>query len=252
MTVRLKKQPRLKGVPADSTCRRGILPRQFATSIGSRVPRFRHEGPTSEPTAALGLSSSLPPAAFLAETLSSPRVSPWRPLPPSVTPTRQAPHPAPAAARFPGAACLASLAVIDSGPVTVGTLLLLLFISGLCGSIGSGLAGHKNAGCLGSIALGFVGALLGMWLARHLHPCPRSSCGSRSGERPSRSCGRLSARPSSSACSASSPARRATSSSGSGGLGRRRSRGARARGAEPFFPSGSALLRGRPGANVAL
>lgn len=53
--------------------------------------------------------------------------------------------------------------------MTLGTLLLLLFISGLCGSIGSGLAGHKNTGCLGSIALGFVGALLGMWLARHLH-----------------------------------------------------------------------------------
>jgi uncharacterized membrane protein YeaQ/YmgE (transglycosylase-associated protein family) len=53
--------------------------------------------------------------------------------------------------------------------VSLPTLLVLLVVSGLCGSIGSGLAGHKNAGCLGSIALGFVGALLGMWLARHLH-----------------------------------------------------------------------------------
>jgi uncharacterized membrane protein YeaQ/YmgE (transglycosylase-associated protein family) len=53
--------------------------------------------------------------------------------------------------------------------VTLTTLIVLLVISGLCGSIGSGLAGHKNVGCLGSIALGFVGALLGMWLARHLH-----------------------------------------------------------------------------------
>ena len=53
--------------------------------------------------------------------------------------------------------------------MTLTTFIALLVVSGLCGSIGSGLAGHKNAGCLGSIALGFVGALLGMWLARHLH-----------------------------------------------------------------------------------
>jgi uncharacterized membrane protein YeaQ/YmgE (transglycosylase-associated protein family) len=51
--------------------------------------------------------------------------------------------------------------------VTLTTLIVLLVISGLCGSIGAGLAGHKNAGCIGSIALGFVGALIGMWLARH-------------------------------------------------------------------------------------
>jgi uncharacterized membrane protein YeaQ/YmgE (transglycosylase-associated protein family) len=53
--------------------------------------------------------------------------------------------------------------------VTLTTFIALLVVSGVCGSIGSGLAGHRNAGCLGSIALGFVGALLGMWLARHLH-----------------------------------------------------------------------------------
>lgn len=48
-------------------------------------------------------------------------------------------------------------------------LLILLVIAGFCGSVGSGLAGHSNVGCLGSIALGFVGALLGAWLARQLH-----------------------------------------------------------------------------------
>jgi uncharacterized membrane protein YeaQ/YmgE (transglycosylase-associated protein family) len=53
--------------------------------------------------------------------------------------------------------------------VSLTAFIVLLVISGLCGSIGSGLAGHRNAGCAGSIALGFVGALLGMWLARHLH-----------------------------------------------------------------------------------
>jgi uncharacterized membrane protein YeaQ/YmgE (transglycosylase-associated protein family) len=53
--------------------------------------------------------------------------------------------------------------------MTLSALLVLLVIAGLCGSIGSGLAGHRNVGCLGSIALGFVGAALGMWLARSLH-----------------------------------------------------------------------------------
>jgi uncharacterized membrane protein YeaQ/YmgE (transglycosylase-associated protein family) len=53
--------------------------------------------------------------------------------------------------------------------VTLTAFIILLVVSGVCGSMGAGLAGHQNAGCLGSIALGFVGALLGMWLARHLH-----------------------------------------------------------------------------------
>jgi uncharacterized membrane protein YeaQ/YmgE (transglycosylase-associated protein family) len=53
--------------------------------------------------------------------------------------------------------------------VTLTALLILLVIAGLCGSVGSGLAGHKNVGCLGSIVLGFIGSWLGMWLARKLH-----------------------------------------------------------------------------------
>jgi uncharacterized membrane protein YeaQ/YmgE (transglycosylase-associated protein family) len=48
-------------------------------------------------------------------------------------------------------------------------LLILLVIAGLCGSVGSGLAAHSSSGWLGSIALGFIGALLGTWLARTLH-----------------------------------------------------------------------------------
>ncbi len=52
--------------------------------------------------------------------------------------------------------------------MTITGLVILLLIAGLSGSIGSGLAGQRNAGCLGSIALGFIGALLGMWLARWL------------------------------------------------------------------------------------
>ena len=46
---------------------------------------------------------------------------------------------------------------------------VLLVIAGICGTIGRALARYSNVGCLGSIALGFIGALLGSWIARHLH-----------------------------------------------------------------------------------
>lgn len=44
-------------------------------------------------------------------------------------------------------------------------LLVLLLIAGVCGSIGQAIAGFTRGGCLVSIALGFVGALIGMWIA---------------------------------------------------------------------------------------
>lgn len=47
--------------------------------------------------------------------------------------------------------------------------LLLLLVASVCGSIGRSIAGYSHTGCLGSIALGFIGALLGMWIARALH-----------------------------------------------------------------------------------
>lgn len=43
--------------------------------------------------------------------------------------------------------------------------LVLLLIAGVCGSIGQAIAGVSKGGCLVSIAVGFIGALLGMWLA---------------------------------------------------------------------------------------
>jgi uncharacterized membrane protein YeaQ/YmgE (transglycosylase-associated protein family) len=52
--------------------------------------------------------------------------------------------------------------------VTLGSLLVLLVIAGICGAIGRSIAGGSRSGCLGSIALGFIGALLGSWLARQL------------------------------------------------------------------------------------
>lgn len=50
--------------------------------------------------------------------------------------------------------------------MTLFDLLILLLVSGICGSLGQAIAGYSRGGCLVSIALGFVGALLGMWLAR--------------------------------------------------------------------------------------
>lgn len=51
--------------------------------------------------------------------------------------------------------------------MTLIDLLLLLLVAGVCGSIGRAIGGYSHGGCLVSIALGFIGALLGMWLARH-------------------------------------------------------------------------------------
>ena len=46
--------------------------------------------------------------------------------------------------------------------------LLLLIVAGICGGLGQAIAGYSPAGCLGSIALGFIGALLGTWIAREM------------------------------------------------------------------------------------
>ncbi len=53
--------------------------------------------------------------------------------------------------------------------VTITSFLVLLVIAGVCGAIGKAIARYGNVGCVGSIALGFIGALLGTWIARHLH-----------------------------------------------------------------------------------
>ena len=46
--------------------------------------------------------------------------------------------------------------------------LVLLLVAGICGALGQAIGGYSRGGCLVSIALGFIGALLGMWLARTL------------------------------------------------------------------------------------
>jgi uncharacterized membrane protein YeaQ/YmgE (transglycosylase-associated protein family) len=52
--------------------------------------------------------------------------------------------------------------------MTLIDLLVLLLVAGLCGSLGQAISGFSRGGCLVAIALGFIGALIGMWLARNL------------------------------------------------------------------------------------
>ncbi len=47
--------------------------------------------------------------------------------------------------------------------------IVILVIAGVCGMIGEAIAGYSHGGCLGSVALGFIGALFGIWLAQLLH-----------------------------------------------------------------------------------
>jgi uncharacterized membrane protein YeaQ/YmgE (transglycosylase-associated protein family) len=52
--------------------------------------------------------------------------------------------------------------------MTILEFLLLLFIAGVCGSIGQAIAGYSRGGCIVSIVLGFIGALLGSWMSAQL------------------------------------------------------------------------------------
>lgn len=44
--------------------------------------------------------------------------------------------------------------------------MFLLLIAGICGGVAQSLAGFSRGGCLIAIVMGFIGALLGTWLAR--------------------------------------------------------------------------------------
>src|SRR5580704_18341824 len=50
-------------------------------------------------------------------------------------------------------------------PMSPLGLLMFLLIAGVCGSIGRSIVGYSHGGCLVSVALGFVGAVVGVWLA---------------------------------------------------------------------------------------
>lgn len=48
-------------------------------------------------------------------------------------------------------------------------VLLLLVVAAICGSLGQTIAGFSRGGCLVSIVLGFIGAILGLWLKRQFN-----------------------------------------------------------------------------------
>jgi uncharacterized membrane protein YeaQ/YmgE (transglycosylase-associated protein family) len=52
--------------------------------------------------------------------------------------------------------------------MTLIDFLILLLVAGVCGALGQAISGFSRGGCLVSIALGFIGAILGMWLARQV------------------------------------------------------------------------------------
>ena len=52
--------------------------------------------------------------------------------------------------------------------MTVIDFLLLVLVAAICGALGQAITGYSRGGCLVAAAVGFVGALLGTWLARLL------------------------------------------------------------------------------------
>ncbi len=52
--------------------------------------------------------------------------------------------------------------------MTLMGFIVLLVIAAVAGALGQVLAGYSVGGCLASILIGFIGAFLGLWLARQL------------------------------------------------------------------------------------
>jgi uncharacterized membrane protein YeaQ/YmgE (transglycosylase-associated protein family) len=50
--------------------------------------------------------------------------------------------------------------------MTIIGFLILVLIAAIAGSIGMAISGYSTGGCLFSAVVGFVGAFIGMWLAR--------------------------------------------------------------------------------------
>lgn len=49
--------------------------------------------------------------------------------------------------------------------LTLPGIIVLIFIAAICGAVGKALGGGAQGGLIVSIALGFIGALLGPWVA---------------------------------------------------------------------------------------
>lgn len=57
----------------------------------------------------------------------------------------------------------------EEGMMTLPEFIILFFIAGICGSIAHTLTGYTHGGCIISIITGFIGALIGTWLAKKLN-----------------------------------------------------------------------------------
>ena len=52
--------------------------------------------------------------------------------------------------------------------MTLLGFIVLLAIAAIAGMLGQAIAGYSLGGCLMSIVVGFIGAFLGLWIARQL------------------------------------------------------------------------------------
>jgi uncharacterized membrane protein YeaQ/YmgE (transglycosylase-associated protein family) len=53
--------------------------------------------------------------------------------------------------------------------ITIPGLVVLVIIAAVCGAVGKALGGGARGGLLVSVALGFIGALIGPWIAGLMH-----------------------------------------------------------------------------------
>ena len=53
--------------------------------------------------------------------------------------------------------------------LTLPGLLVMIVIAAVCGAVGKALAGGARGGLIVSVALGFIGALIGPWFAGQFH-----------------------------------------------------------------------------------
>jgi uncharacterized membrane protein YeaQ/YmgE (transglycosylase-associated protein family) len=52
--------------------------------------------------------------------------------------------------------------------LTLPALIVLIVIAAICGAVGKAIAGGGRRGLIAAVALGFIGALLGPWVARQM------------------------------------------------------------------------------------
>lgn len=52
--------------------------------------------------------------------------------------------------------------------MTLIDFLILALVAAVCGMIGEALVGYSIGGCVASAVIGYIGAFIGLWLARRL------------------------------------------------------------------------------------